>query len=683
MSCMHILGIDLGSTTVKYVLTDLNGNIIAKDYKRHQSAVLKTLIEMLNDIDVSDSYIYFTGSASLALTEKLNLPFLQEVVCANIFLKSLETQCDVAIELGGEDSKIIFLTDGSELRMNEACAGGTGAFIDQCATLLNVDAKTLNDLAKDHKNVHPIASRCGVFAKTDIVSLLNSGVSVNDIAKSIFDAVAEQTISGLALGREIKGNVACLGGPLSFLSELYNSFKEKLNKNTFIKIKDSQTAIAYGACLYVKQKLKDNLNEKIINLKNLIAQLQNTTLDFNQDRLKPLFNNETELAEFKAFHKQHKVNNIGFANGHGNLYLGVDLGSTTVKCALINEESEIVDSYYTNNEGEPLKKLIPYIKSILPKLNSDAKIRSICTTGYGADLAKCALNAQFSEVETLAHQKGASSFDAKTSYVIDIGGQDMKCIKVQDGVIKAITLNEACSSGCGSFIETFSKQLNLTVPEFVAKALSAKHPCDLGIRCTVFMNSKVKQAQRDNVAIEDIAAGLCLSIVRNALYKVLKIHDVSELGDHVVVQGGTFLNDAVLRSFEVLINKKVIRPNIAGLMGAYGAALIAKERTTSDTKELNLSEENLDLSEVVTRNYRCRGCNNHCLLTMNTFKNGQKHIQGNRCDFSLKNLKKGNIESFIDFKNELLFNRKVIEDDKALGTIAIPRVLNIFEHFPF
>ena len=689
----YFLGIDLGSTTIKYVLLNDRKEVLAKNYTRHQSAVIAVLQNELtklnSNFDLSKVYINLTGSSALYLSQFLQVPFIQEVIAATTFLKALPEPADTAVELGGEDGKIIFLTNGVELRMNEACAGGTGAFIDQMATLLNTDASGLNELAKKAQKVYPMASRCGVFAKTDLVALLNQGICREDIAKSVFDAVCEQAISGLACGRAICGNVCFLGGPLTFLSELRNSFETKLsNKNTkFLEVEDSQYAIAKGAALALIKDLDDPLitqKPKLNDLKAIHDALYKA--DFKDDSVPfaPLFKNEAELQEFKERHLHEKVTEIDINEVKGDLFLGIDLGSTTIKTVLIDDKARMVDSFYANNQGEPLQRLIPKIKDLLEKLPADAKIRSICTTGYGADLAKAALNAQFSEVETLSHQKAAYAFDPHTSYVIDIGGQDMKCIKVKNGIIKGMQLNEACSSGCGSFIETFANQLNLKLSDFVNKAINSKAPCDLGTRCTVFMNSKVKQAQRDNVSVEDIASGLCLSIVRNALYKVLRIHDPSELGDHIVVQGGTFLNDAILRAFEMLIGKNVIRPNIAGLMGAFGAALLAKERTVADTKELNLTPEILTTEGIIIRQFRCKGCNNHCLLTMNTFKSGQKLIQGNRCDFAKRGGNKVKESAFIDWKLKKLFSREILSDEKAIrGVIGIPRILNIYEHYPY
>ena len=693
-SAHYFLGIDLGSTTVKYVLLDKQGHKAAQEYVRHQSAVFPTLLNCLQRLnqrfDLSQVQVSFTGSAALALAQHLHCSFVQEVIAASTFLKSQPEPVDTSIELGGEDSKILFLSGGMELRMNEACAGGTGAFIDQMATLLSTDAPGLNELAKHYQKIHPIASRCGVFAKTDLVALLNQGAAKEDIAKSIFEAVCEQTISGLACGRSIKGRVCFLGGPLSFLTELRQSFIERLQgpNTVFADIADAQYAMAWGAALEARRQESDEFakdKQPPRALSSLIEALSAADFKGDGSNLPPLFADKADLEEFKARHAKERLEEAALSEASGPLFLGVDLGSTTVKCVLLDEHQRLLDSFYAGNAGSPLEQLLPKVQSLLQSLPESAHLAAVCTTGYGAALAKAALNAQYEEVETLAHQKAACAFDPQTTYVIDIGGQDMKCIKVKDGIIKDMQLNEACSSGCGSFIETFAAQLKLSLSDFVEAAEQAQAPCDLGTRCSVFMNSKVKQAQRDNVPLPDIASGLCFSIVRNALYKVLRIHDSAQLGEHVVVQGGTFLNDAVLRAFELLIGREVIRPNIAGLMGAFGAALIAKERWLKDKLPLTINPDYFDLSKIKTRQFRCKGCSNHCLLTMNTFLSGQKHIHGNRCDFALKTgIKNKERNEFIEFKLSALFDRKVLEAAAApRGTVGIPRVLNIYEHYPY
>ncbi len=681
------LGIDIGSTTVKYALVDENKKIIASRYERHKSAVVKTLKILLADLSekvpCGHARLRLAGSGALGLSKKTSVGFVQEVVAAGSFLRANDPLLDVAVELGGEDAKIIYLTQGVELRMNEACAGGTGAFIDQMASLLKTDPIGLDQLAQNARRSHPIASRCGVFAKTDVVALLNSGVPREEIARSIFEAVADQAISGLACGRPIAGRVAFLGGPLHFLPQLALAFERKLKApgTEFEHFENAQYAVAYGAAL----DALDNPQESETTLKDFLQVLAGIdTIEGEADRLAPFFESEKELEDFRKRHASHRAKRANLDEAKGDLFLGIDLGSTTVKLALIDEDGAILKDWYDHNEGDPLPKLIPKVLELKAQIPACARIRSICTTGYGASLAQAALGTQFNEVETLAHQRAAVAFDPLTSYVIDIGGQDMKCLKVTGGAISDVKLNEACSSGCGSFIETYAKQLGLKLSDFVQKALHAKHPCDLGTRCTVFMNSKVKQAQSAGASVEDITAGLCHSIVLNALHKVLRIADTKQLGDHVLVQGGTFLNDAILRAFELYIGKEVIRPDIAGLMGAYGAALIAKERTTADTALLDLSEKALDLSNVKTTEFRCKSCNNHCLLTLHRFASGQKHVSGNRCDFALKGAEEKVGEHFIDKKCALLFNRTPLEADSApRGTIGIPRVLNIYEHYPY
>lgn len=681
------LGIDIGSTTVKYALVDENKKIIASRYERHKSAVVKTLKILLADLSqkvpCGHARLRLAGSGALGLSKKTSVGFVQEVVAAGSFLRANDPLLDVAVELGGEDAKIIYLTQGVELRMNEACAGGTGAFIDQMASLLKTDPIGLDQLAQNARRSHPIASRCGVFAKTDVVALLNSGVPREEIARSIFEAVADQAISGLACGRPIAGRVAFLGGPLHFLPQLALAFERKLKApgTEFEHFENAQYAVTYGAAL----DALDNPQESETTLKDFLQVLAGIdTIEGEADRLAPFFESEKELEDFRKRHASHRAKRANLDEAKGDLFLGIDLGSTTVKLALIDEDGAILKDWYDHNEGDPLPKLIPKVLELKAQIPACARIRSICTTGYGASLAQAALGTQFNEVETLAHQRAAVAFDPLTSYVIDIGGQDMKCLKVTGGAISDVKLNEACSSGCGSFIETYAKQLGLKLSDFVQKALHAKHPCDLGTRCTVFMNSKVKQAQSAGASVEDITAGLCHSIVLNALHKVLRIADTKQLGDHVLVQGGTFLNDAILRAFELYIGKEVIRPDIAGLMGAYGAALIAKERTTADTALLDLSEKALDLSNVKTTEFRCKSCNNHCLLTLHRFASGQKHVSGNRCDFALKGAEEKVGEHFIDKKCALLFNRTPLEADSApRGTIGIPRVLNIYEHYPY
>ncbi|MCR5084287.1 MAG: acyl-CoA dehydratase activase-related protein [Succinivibrionaceae bacterium] len=678
------LGIDLGSTTVKYVLLDGGGAVLAHAYERHQSSVAGTLQRLLEPLAGGAGRLplrlALTGSSALSLATGLGVPFVQEVMAASAYLKSQPLTVDASIELGGEDAKIIYLTSGVELRMNEACAGGTGAFIDQMAALLGTDPAGLNALAARARASHPIASRCGVFAKTDVVALLNQGVPREDIARSIFEAVAEQAVGGLAQGRELTGNLAFMGGPLGFLPQLREAFLRRLgDKVRPVPLPHVEYAIAHGAALIAMDSAGP-----CVDLRQILARLPAAAAALRQASLPPLFASMDELRAFRERHRRAEVEIHPLGEAQGDLFLGIDLGSTTVKYALIDREGRIYATFYQGNGGRPLEALLPSVGRLWESIPEGARLRAICATGYGADLARAALNAQFTEVETLAHERAALCFDPEISYVIDIGGQDMKCIRVERGIITGIHLNEACSSGCGSFLETFAGNLSLSLPDFIARALAARAPCDLGTRCTVFMNSKVKQAQRDGASLEDLAAGLCLSIVRNALYKVLRMRDPRELGTHVLVQGGTFLNDAILRAFEQHTGLEVIRPSIAGLMGAFGAALLACERTTGDTPLPDRAQCCLDLTAVRERSMRCRGCHNHCALTVLTFPSGQRHLQGNRCDFAARMERGAKAQGFYEWKQELLFGREPLPADRAPnGTIGMARVLNVFEHYPY
>ena len=683
---MFFLGLDLGSTTVKFVLLDERGEIVAKAYMRHKSEVVGTLSSALSALKVPSEGIgvVFSGSGALGIAQSLGVEFLQEVVADRTYLKNTAGSVDVAVELGGEDAKLLYLTNGIELRMNEACAGGTGAFIDQMALLLDTDAAGLNALASQAKGSYPIASRCGVFAKTDLVSLLNSGVSREDIARSVFEAVTEQTISGLACGRPIAGRIAFLGGPLAFLSSLREAFERKLAApgTEFLTTDNREYAVAMGAALRAREKKTVDFSD----IPSFLKALKDADVGHTVPTLPTLFKSEAEKEAFKARHAKETVKEYPLSEATGPLYLGVDLGSTTVKGVLIDKDGLLRFSWYENNEGHPLERLFERLKKVLTEIPEGAYIQDACTTGYGADLAKAALGASHTEVETLAHEKAAAAFDPEVSYVIDIGGQDMKCMAVSAGRITSVKLNEACSSGCGSFLQTFAAQLGLTLPQFVAAAERSTAPCDLGTRCTVFMTSMVRQAQRAGSSLEDISAGLCRSVVRNALYKVLRVRNAEDLGSHVVVQGGTFLNDAVLRSFELETGLNVIRPSIAGLMGAYGAALIAKERSLTEAAPIALTSEALTIEGIIRRDFRCRGCANHCLLQMNRFKSGAKYVSGNRCDFGMHSggAKKKAAEGFVERKLRLLFDRPVLDPASAPeGTIGIPRVLNMYEHYPY
>ena len=690
---MLTIGIDLGSTTVKYALLSESGVLLSHDYVRHGSAVKQTLEKVLRALALrthdAPVHVLFSGSGALGLADALGAGFVQEVIAASRYLKHRAPDLDAAIELGGEDAKLLYLSNGVELRMNEACAGGTGAFIDQMASLLDVDAAGLNKLASEAQISHPMASRCGVFAKTDLVALLNGGVPKSEVARSVLDAVAEQTVSGLACGRPVRGKIAFLGGPLTFLSELRAAFERRLSSTgtTFASFCDAHCAVAIGAALEgIDPASRAHRSRVWHSIDDLVREILFAAPENRGSGLPPLFKNPAEREAFTERHRRECVERSPIENAEGDLFLGADLGSTTVKGVVLDAQGRLLYSWYEQNEGQPLERLYRAVKALLSVVPSKAHIRQACTTGYGADLARAALGAAFSEVETLAHERAATAFEPNVSYVIDIGGQDMKCLEVEHGLIRSVKLNEACSSGCGSFLQTFAKQLSLTLPQFVEAALASKEPCDLGTRCTVFMNSKVRQAQRDGASLEDIAAGLCRSIVRNALYKVLRIHDPAELGEHVVVQGGTFLNDAVLRAFEEQIGRPVIRPDIAGLMGAYGAALIAMERTSAAVPEIDLDPAKLDAAKVIQRELLCRGCGNHCRLTMNRFPSGDKFFSGNRCDFAQKSAGAGRRKkaSFIDWKLERLFAGEPLPlEAAAMGVVGIPRALNTYEHYRY
>ena len=564
--------------------------------------------------------------------------------------------------------------------MNGSCAGGTGAFIDQIASLLNTDASGLNELAKGFDTIYPIAARCGVFAKTDIQPLINEGVKKENIAVSVLQAVVNQTITGLACGKKITGKVAFLGGPLFFLSELRNRFIDtlKLTNEDIIFPENSQLFVAQGAALLSKE------NSNFFTVEELEKKFQRLNEKDTSDttRLQPLFKDEKELKEFYTRHEKEKIDTVDLTTYKGNAYLGIDAGSTTIKVVLISENSEILYSHYSHNKGNPLENIITTLKELYSKLSKDITIKSSCVTGYGEALIKAALKVDIGVVETMAHYKGAQFFQPNVAFILDIGGQDMKCLKIEDGVITSILLNEACSSGCGSFLETFANSLGMDIIEFSKKGLEAKAPADLGTRCTVFMNSKVKQAQKDGVEVGDISAGLSYSVVKNTLFKVIKIKNKEELGKYIVVQGGTFLNDCVLRAFELVSDRDVIRPNIAGLMGAFGAALIAKEENIEKSTLLNLDE--LNDFYCTTNLTRCKMCTNHCLLTIHKFKDGERFISGNRCDNPLGKLKKNSAPNMYEYKYNRLFSYVPLEPSQApRGEIGIPRVLNIYDSYPF
>lgn len=679
----YYLGVDIGSTTVKVaILNETQDQVLFADYRRHFANIQETLanllteaLKKLGDIKVSP---VITGSGGLSLADSLQVPFCQEVVCVSSALKKVAPQTDVAIELGGEDAKIIYFTNGIEQRMNGVCAGGTGSFIDQMASLLQTDATGLNEYAKNYDTIYPIAARCGVFAKTDIQPLINEGASKENLAISIFQAVVNQTISGLACGKPIRGHVAFLGGPLHFLPELKQAFVRTLNltEEETIDPENSHLFAAMGAALNADESV-------VLSLDKFCHQFDKTIeIAHEVDRLEPLFRDEEDYQNFLDKHNRFAIARSDIKDCHGNCYLGIDAGSTTTKVALIDEEGKLLYSYYGSNKGNPLQTSIDAIKEIYEQLPSDAKIAASCSTGYGEALIKSALLLDFGEVETIAHYYAASYFEPNVDCILDIGGQDMKCIKIKDGVVDNVMLNEACSSGCGSFIETFAKSLNYEIEDFAKLALFAKNPIDLGSRCTVFMNSKVKQAQKEGASVGDISAGLAYSVIKNALLKVIKLTNPKDLGEKIVVQGGTFYNDAVLRSFERISECNAVRPDIAGIMGAFGAALIAKERVEKPTTMLSIEEINqLTYDTSMTR---CQKCTNHCLLTINKFGQNRRFITGNRCERGIgKEKTSGQIPNLFEYKLKRVFDYEPLSEEKASrGTIGIPRVLNMYENYP-
>ena len=683
MSILHI-GLDVGSTTVKLVVLNSSYELIYGSYRRHFSDIKKTVREI-----VLDGYKNFkndrvtmmvTGSGGLSVTGWLDIPFIQEVVASTKSIQNLIPETEVAIELGGEDAKITYLGAALEQRMNSICAGGTGAFIDQMASLLETDASGLNQLAIHHETIYPIASRCGVFAKTDIQALINQGASKEDISASVLQSVVNQTISNLACGRPIQGRVAFLGGPLHFLSELRNRFIEtlKLKDEEVIYPDNSQLYVAIGAAI-------SSANEKPISYENLrqLLETEGKKRSTEVKKISPLFKNKEEYLEFKTRHDQNSINNIDPTNYIGKAYLGIDAGSTTTKAIVISEDGDVLYSYYGNNKGKPLDQSILILKDIYNKM-PNTPITYSCVTGYGEEFIKAGLNIDVGEVETIAHYKGSSYFQKDVDFILDIGGQDMKSMKIEDGVIDDILLNEACSSGCGSFIETFAKSVNMSVGDFLEEGLFAENPVDLGSRCTVFMNSMVKQAQKEGASIGDIAAGLSYSVIRNALQKVIKARDPKSLGEKIVVQGGTFYGDAILRSFELISGREAIRPNLTGLMGALGAALIAKERCEGQVSSIMKSDE-LDQFSYKSSQGKCGRCGNNCLLTINRFSDGSRYIIGNRCErgTGIHTIEE-KLPDLYDFKYKRTFNYIPLPIKEAKrGVVGIPRVLNVFENYPF
>ena len=722
------VGLDIGSTTVKAVVldqTDALDGVLFSDYRRHHANVRATVAGLLEDIhkelvarDRGDEPIRLaiTGSGGLALADNLHVPFVQEVIAETRAIDQEYPRADVIIELGGEDAKITYLKPTPEQRMNGSCAGGTGAFIDQMATLLDTDAAGLNDMAKSYETLYPIASRCGVFAKTDLQPLINDGAAKPDLAASIFTAVATQTIAGLASGRPIHGTVIFLGGPLFFMSELREAFHRALEGKVdeFIVPTDAHLYVAFGSALLAGEpdQLEDGVHFEARTCEDILENLEDLkNLPANTPTMPPLFPTEAEREAFNERHHREHVH-IGTLEGAiGPHFLGIDAGSTTIKATLVNDDREIVWSSYATNEGSPLTAAVNIVKKIQNELPQDAWIARSCATGYGEGLIATGLHLDEGVVETMAHYRGAEMASPGVTAVIDIGGQDMKYLAISDGVIDSIAVNEACSSGCGSFLQTFAQSMGLTIQEFTQAALNSTHPVDLGSRCTVFMNSSVKQAQKEGTSMEDIAAGLCYSVVRNALYKVIKLRDSGELGDTVVVQGGTFLNDAVLRAFELLTEREVTRPNIAGLMGAYGAALTARMHYSDVSDGLDgepddaantgikqividgvthtasniISGDDLDHLSMTSERDVCKLCQNHCKLTITTFQDGSRYVTGNRCERGGDSKKqRSDRPNLYDYKYKRCFAYRRLTDKKATrGEIGIPRVLNMYENYPF
>ena len=680
------LGIDIGSTTVKIAILDADHNILFSDYERHYANIRETLSSLLtrayNQLGNLTLHPMITGSGGLTLANHLGVPFTQEVIAVATSLKELAPKTDVAIELGGEDAKIIYFEGGNvEQRMNGICAGGTGSFIDQMASLIQTDASGLNEYAKNYKSLYAIAARCGVFAKTDIQPLINEGATKEDLAASIFQAVVNQTISGLACGKPIRGHVAFLGGPLHFLSELKVAFIRTLNldEEHIIDTDNSHLFAAIGSALNAKEEVSYTMEEMVNKLSSDIK------MEFEVERMEPLFADKAAYEEFSARHSRHHVASADLTSYKGKAFLGIDAGSTTTKIALVGEDGSLLYSFYSSNDGSPLKTAIRSLKEIYEQLPEDVHIVRSCSTGYGEALMKAAFLLDDGEVETVAHYYAAAFFNPAVDCILDIGGQDMKCIKIKNQTVDSVQLNEACSSGCGSFIETFAKSLNYSVQDFAKAALFAEHPIDLGTRCTVFMNSKVKQAQKEGASVADISAGLAYSVIKNALFKVIKVSDASELGKNIVVQGGTFYNDAVLRSFEKIADCEAIRPDIAGIMGAFGAALIAREHYEDGQESTMLSYKKLCGLQYETSMAKCKGCTNSCRLTINRFSGGRQFISGNRCERGIGGQKNANnVPNLFEYKLQRLFSYPSLDPTQApRGTVGIPRVLNMYENYPF
>lgn len=678
-----IFGIDVGSTTAKIVVLK-DGEVIYDAYERHFSQVRQKILEIVQRLaDLIDRPIKvaISGSAGLGLARACDLPFVQEVYATGETVRRLEPDTSVVIELGGEDAKVIFFKGGTDERMNGTCAGGTGAFIDQMATLMNVTDDEMDALSLEHKRIYPIASRCGVFAKSDIQPLLNQGASKADVAASIYAAVVNQTIAGLAQGRKIEGKVMFLGGPLSFNQGLRNAFIEalKLDEENAIFPPYAKIAVALGAALYAGKQNESYTYDELVSLLE-----HATNVKVETAHLDALFADEKELEEFRERHAKASAKLIDPATYEGKAYLGIDCGSTTTKLVLMSEDCGILYQYYHSNEGNPVEIVRAQLQEIYGICGDNIKICGCAVTGYGEELIKHAFGADSGLVETIAHFTAAKFYDPKVDFILDIGGQDIKCFKIRNGAIDSIMLNEACSSGCGSFVETFAKSMNYNIHEFSCKGLMADKPSNLGSRCTVFMNSSVKQAQKDGATVENISAGLSMSVVKNAIYKVIRASSAADLGENIVVQGGTFYNDAVLRSFELEIGHEVTRPSIAGLMGAYGAALFAKGLNLE--KSNLISPEDLACFTHTAQAITCKGCTNRCRLTVNTFSGGQKYISGNKCEkgAGIKLDETQILPNLHAYKRGKFEAIKGSMDEKAgRKTIGLPLALGMYELAPF
>ncbi|WP_410513396.1 acyl-CoA dehydratase activase-related protein [Paenibacillus sp. BR2-3] len=680
------IGLDIGSTTAKLVVLESN-TILYQDYARHYSDIKKASLSLLSGVrdrfPKREAALTVSGSSGLSLSKLGGVPFVQEVIACTKAIHEMIPQCDTAIELGGEDAKIIYLSGGIEQRMNNACAGGTGAFIDQMAALLQTDPGGLDALAAQHKTIYPIASRCGVFAKSDVQPLLGEGARREDVAASIFQSIVNQTISGLACGRPIRGKVAFLGGPLTFLPQLRVRFAETLGlaESEILFPERSQYFVAIGSALSVAEPV-------VLSIDSWLERVE--AVDFASDRnpdagLPPLFETPEDLAQFRIRHGRSSAPRADLASYRGACYLGIDAGSTTTKLVLTGSSDEILYTFYGSNKGNPLQSVSDALKDIYKMMPEGCYIASSCATGYGEGLVKSALKTDIGEVETVAHYKAASKFMPEVDFILDIGGQDMKCIKIRGGAIDSLMLNEACSAGCGSFLESFASALDLGIEEFAESALEAVQPVNLGSRCTVFMNSKVKQVQKEGATLADLSAGLAYSVIKNALQKVIRIRNPEDLGENIIVQGGTFYNEAVLRAFEGLTGRTVVRPDIAGVMGAYGCALIAREQAGDTGLSTLLNPDELKSFTYQVSPGRCGRCANNCALTISRFPDKSFHVTGNRCERGAGGKKEKNtLPNLMQYKYERFFNYEALPEKHAVrGTVGLPRTMNMFENYPF